>query len=227
MSEGNGGVPRRVLVVCPRFAPSNAADSHRVRHSLPYFRESAGNPRCWRSSLGTAMRRTIHCPSARFPRTWVIRTRAIPQRYAARVKLGAFDLRALPYVASAATGCSRRNDSISPTSRRLRFSTLALGRLWHARFRRPFVIDLQDPWRNDYYRRPNARRVLRQGIEVRNGLGARSRSRTARDARRRARDQRVAGVSRMLMDRYPWMRQGAVHGTPVRRVGSRLRSVAA
>lgn len=38
------------------------------------------------------------------------------------------------------------------------FSTFLLGRIWRTLFRVPYVIDLQDPWRTDYYERPGVRK---------------------------------------------------------------------
>jgi hypothetical protein len=37
------------------------------------------------------------------------------------------------------------------------FVTFVLGRIWRWRFGTPFVLDLQDPWRTDYYERPGSR----------------------------------------------------------------------
>lgn len=38
------------------------------------------------------------------------------------------------------------------------FLTFALGPVWRRRFGVPYVIDIQDPWRTDYYERPGAPR---------------------------------------------------------------------
>lgn len=38
------------------------------------------------------------------------------------------------------------------------FATFTLGRLWRRAFGVPYVIDVQDPWRTDYYERPGAPR---------------------------------------------------------------------
>lgn len=38
------------------------------------------------------------------------------------------------------------------------FPVIALGRLWHRRFRVPYMVDFQDPWQTDYYDRPGAPR---------------------------------------------------------------------
>ena len=36
------------------------------------------------------------------------------------------------------------------------FIATALGERWQRRFGVPFVVDIQDPWRTDYYERPGA-----------------------------------------------------------------------
>ena len=38
------------------------------------------------------------------------------------------------------------------------FPVITLGRLWHRRFRVPYMVDFQDPWQTDYYDRPGAPR---------------------------------------------------------------------
>lgn len=148
---------RRVLVVSPRFPPVNAADMHRVRQSLPYFMEFgweptvlAVEPEQCDAPCDALLERTVP------DRVRVIRTSAISRSLAARIGVGSFDLRAIPFlgIAGGKLLARERFDLIyfSTTA----FSVLALGPRWQSRFGVPFVVDLQDPWLTDYYDRPGA-----------------------------------------------------------------------
>ena len=159
---------RRVLIVSPRFPPTNAADLHRVRQSLPYLAENgwrptvlAVDPADCAMPLDSWLERTVP------PGVRVVRTGAVPARLTRRVGLGNFDLRALPYVARAGSRLLARERFDLVFFSTTAFSLMALGPYWQARFGVPYVLDLQDPWRSDYYSRtgtppPGGR--LRHGV---------------------------------------------------------------
>ncbi|MCP9849790.1 glycosyltransferase [Cyanobium sp. Morenito 9A2] len=145
--------PLRILLVSPRFPPSSAADSQRLRMLLPHF-SSAGvqadvlavDPACSANPLDPWQ--AEHLP----PEVPVHRVRGRSLRWARIPGLG--NLEARSFGALARTGSrllsSRRFDLvyISTTA----FGSFGLGPLWKRRHGVPFVLDLQDPWVNDYYR---------------------------------------------------------------------------
>lgn len=144
---------RRVLIVSPRFPPANAPDMHRVRQILPYLREHGWDP----TVLAV---RPEDCEVPLDP--WLAETvpddvpvvwaDAIDVAKTRRLGLSSLDIRALP-------GLRREGNRLladepfdlvffSTTA----FLTMTLGRYWRRRWGVPYVLDMQDPWRSDYYR---------------------------------------------------------------------------
>lgn len=147
----------RVLIVSPRFPPTNAADMHRVRQGLPYFRDGgwepvvlAVEPAGCEAPVDPLLERTVPGDVR------VFRTPAIDIRTTRRFGLGDLALRALPHLARAGDRllAEERFDLVyfSTTA----FPVTALGPRWARRHSVPFVMDLQDPWRSDYYGRPGS-----------------------------------------------------------------------
>ena len=160
---------KQVLIVSPHFPPTDAPDMHRIRVSLPYFREFG-----WKATVLTVDSRCVE--GFREPRfaenlpvdTAVSRTSALPARWTRKVGLGNLGLRAFPFLYEA--GCRLIGDRsfdlvyFSTTV----FTVIPLGRLWKRRFGIPLVVDIQDPWVTDYYdRHPQARKPPKHAIASR------------------------------------------------------------
>lgn len=147
----------RLLLVSPRFPPSSAADSQRLRMLLPHFASCgaevevlAVDPGCV-DAPRDAWQET-HLPAS-IP---IHRVRGLPLAFSRLPGLGNLEARCLP--ALARTGdrlladrrSSRAFDAVlfSTTA----FGCFGLGRRWRRRYGVPFLLDYQDPWVNDYYR---------------------------------------------------------------------------
>ena len=145
---------RRVLIVSPRFVPSNAADMHRTRQVLPYLGASG-----WEPTVLAVEPSEVQAPqdpllSRTVPTdVRVVRTGAVPLRVTRRLGMSNLDLRALPFLSRAGSRvlAERRYDLVFFSTTAL--SVSVLGPLWARRFGVPYMIDLQDPWYNDYYAR--------------------------------------------------------------------------
>lgn len=147
----------RVLVVSPHFCPVNTPDMQRVRMSLPRFVE-----RGWGVTVLTVDDPTPTAPlDEELARTVptaveVVRAYCFPRGLTRLVGIGNVALRALPFIF--ATGCrllaARRYDVVYFST--TMFGVLPLGRIWHALYGVPYVVDLQDPWFTDFYERPGA-----------------------------------------------------------------------
>lgn len=139
-----------ILCISPRFAPVNAADSHRLRLLLPYFAEQACNVEIlavsaddvpgthdpWLGSqLPTGLK--VHCVSAPYLSVWGLN--GLAQRSFLPLYKKGCDLL-----------CRGNFDLVFFST--TEFLLHGLGPLWLRKFGVPFCMDFQDPWVNDYYR---------------------------------------------------------------------------
>lgn len=140
----------KVLCVAPRFAPLNAADSHRLRLLVPHL-----------LALGHDVEVLAVDPcDVPMPQDEWLATRLPPQLrvHRARVPARSWGMRSLEH--RAWRPLARAGDKLLAGGGfdLVFFSTTdfllhALGPRWHARWDVPFCMDYQDPWVNDYYSR--------------------------------------------------------------------------
>lgn len=195
----------KVLVVCPRFAPANAADCHRARLLIPYLQENgciaevlaveAADTGCpidpWLTA-GLPSELPIHWVHAWRMRVWGLN--GLAQRTLLRImRMGDRVLR------------SGKFDLIwfSTTE----FLLHLAGPYWQHRWRVPFCIDLQDPWVTDYYQRHP--QVRPPGGRLKYGVMRRLQALAERAVMQRA--SGVLAVSSAYIDdvqtRYPRLKQ--------------------
>ena len=139
----------RVLCVSPRFAPSNAADSHRLRLLLRHA-EAAG----WQAEVLAVAPEDVDAPvdawlAEQLPTKVLIhRVRAIWSAW----PIGSLAWRAGPAL------CHKGSELLASGRFDLVFFSTTefhchwLGVWWQRRHGVPFCMDYQDPWVNDYYR---------------------------------------------------------------------------
>ena len=144
----------RLLLVSPRFPPSSAADSQRLRLLLPHL-ASAGctaevlavHPSCCANELDPWQ--AEHLPDA----VLIHRVRGLSQRWARLPGLGSIEARCYRALARAGSRLLRRRRFDLIYFSTTAFGCFRLGPLWKRRHGVPFVLDYQDPWVNDHYRR--------------------------------------------------------------------------
>lgn len=149
----------RVLIVSPHFPPVNAPDMQRVRMSLPYFRECGWEPTVL--AVGAARVEGLRDPllAATVPADVPVhRVGALAARWTRLAGFGNIAYRAWFALDSAGRRLLRESRIDLVYFSTTQFVTTALGRRWRRDFGVPFVIDIQDPWRTDYYDRPGAPR---------------------------------------------------------------------
>ncbi|MEZ4801901.1 MAG: hypothetical protein R2797_03950 [Gelidibacter sp.] len=142
---------KKLLIVTPHFPPINAADIHRVRHSLPYF-EAYGYhpivltvlPEFVDMGEDALLERTIPDDIS------IHRVRAYTTNYGG-FKIGNLGLRAFYQLYEKGNELLKSGDFDLIYFSTTVFACMPLGRLWKKKFKVPFVIDMQDPWKNDYY----------------------------------------------------------------------------
>lgn len=143
---------KTVLCVSPHFPPANTPDMQRLRQSLPYF-EDLG----WRPVVFTVDPAWVECELdplllETLPNDLEIhQVHAIDAEKSRKFGIGNLGLRCYRSLKAAVDGYLKQNQVDLIYFSTTVFSVLALGPSWKKRFGTPFVIDMQDPWRNDYY----------------------------------------------------------------------------
>ncbi len=138
---------KRLLVVTPHFPPINAADMHRMRQSLSYYREFGWEPTvltvhpdCVDGYLDESLLQTVP------PEVPVLRAGALSISWTRLLGIRAIGLRALLTMARAGSRFLRGQGAdlvlISTTA----FPLMTLGAYWKRRHGVPYVLDIQDPW---------------------------------------------------------------------------------
>jgi hypothetical protein len=150
---------RRVLIISPAFPPKSTPDLQRVRMSLPYYRENdwepivlAVRPDDVEAPEEPALLETVPADIR------VYHCSALSPRIARRVGLGNLGWRAWWPMARRGAQLIREHRIDLVFFSTTQFALLPLGRIWRTLCGVPFVVDLQDPWRTDYYERPGVRR---------------------------------------------------------------------
>lgn len=144
---------KRVLIISPFFPPANSADMHRVRQSLPHFKafgwepvimsvdEKHSNPYSVDPLLNFSIPKDLE----------IIKIRAFDLKITQKIGLGSLSLRSIYFYYKKGTELLKNGNFdliyFSTTS----FHVMSLGPIWKKRFKIPFVLDIQDPWRNDFY----------------------------------------------------------------------------
>lgn len=143
---------KKVLIISPNFPPINAADMHRVRQSLPYFEEMgwkatvlAVKPEFVEMSQDPLLIKTIPESSE------IHRLKAFEARKTRKFGLGNIGYRSLYYFRKAGNQLLNKEKFDLIYFSTTAFPVMILGKYWKKKFGIPFIIDMQDPWRNDFY----------------------------------------------------------------------------
>ena len=131
----------------------------RIRMSLPHYRANGWEPVVL--AIADEFQDGVREPELlnTIPRdVRVIRIPAIPVRAARWFGLGNAGLRMLPYLLWNGSRLLRAEKFDLIFFSNTQFITFPLGRLWRRCFGVPYVIDIQDPWRTNYYERSDSRR---------------------------------------------------------------------
>jgi hypothetical protein len=146
-----------VLIVSPHFPPTNAPDHQRARMSLPHFREFGWSPTVLAvDAAHVESPRDPLLAATLPPDVPVIRVGALPVRLTRLAGLGNLGYRAWFTLSHAGTRLLRQQRFDLVYFSTTQWISTLLGRQWRRRFSVPFVIDVQDPWRTDYYERSGA-----------------------------------------------------------------------
>jgi hypothetical protein len=143
---------RKVLIISPHFPPVNAPDMQRVRMSIPYYKELGWEPvvLCVDDKLVTGykdelLKETVPCDIE------IHKVGAWSEETTRRFGIGSLSLRSYYHFKKAGTELLKKEKYDLVFFSTSLFHVCALGRYWQKRFGVPFIIDMQDPWRNDFF----------------------------------------------------------------------------
>lgn len=143
---------KRVLIISPHFPPVNAPDMQRVRMSLPHYQEFG-----WEAEVicvdenftegfrDELLRATIPADIS------VHKVKAWPVNITRKLGLGSLSMRSYYQFKKKGTALLQEKKFDLVFFSTSMFHVCALGRYWKKKFGIPFIIDMQDPWRNDFH----------------------------------------------------------------------------
>ena len=143
---------KKVLIISPFFPPVNAADMHRVRQSLSYYKESNWDvevvivdPEFVNMYKDDYLLETI--PSD----IKIHKVKAFNERYTRKFGMGSIAYRSLYFYWKFVNGILKKSKFDLIFFSTTAFPVTILGRIWKSKFNIPYIIDMQDPWRSDHY----------------------------------------------------------------------------
>lgn len=151
---------KRLLIISPYFVPTNAADMHRVRTSLPYYTNHG-----WEAEIITVAPRyndmiEDELLEKSLPAGVVIHyVKALNKRWTSKLGLGSIALRSIWFYYAAVNKLLKNASYNLIFFSTTQFPVFILAVLWKARFKIKIVFDIQDPWHTNHYKQqPKAER---------------------------------------------------------------------
>lgn len=125
---------------------------HRVRQSLPYFREMGWAPHVMAVDPAYVHRTQDDLLLNTIPDDVPVeRVSALSTKWTRLLGIGNLALRSLGSLLRAGNRVLRHGSTDLVYFSTTAFPVMVLGRYWKARYDIPYVIDMHDPWRPDYY----------------------------------------------------------------------------
>ncbi|MFI5158509.1 MAG: hypothetical protein ACHQF4_06560 [Sphingobacteriales bacterium] len=143
---------KKILIISPYFAPTIAADMHRVRMSLPYYARFG-----WDAEVVTVdpkysdfVKDELLLES--IPTSIRIHhVKALDKQWTSMFGLGSIALRSLYFYYIKVAGLLKTGKYNLIYFSTTQFPVCILGYYWNKKFNVPYLIDFQDPWHTDYY----------------------------------------------------------------------------
>lgn len=141
----------RVLIISPFYPPVNTPDMHRIRISIPIMRQLGHEVMVVAVRPGCSEAETDPVLEDYYSDDNVIKVGAFPSGITRKFGLGNLGYRSFfQYRRSVKRILKDQSFDLVYFSTTV-FPVMALGPYWKRKFKIPFVLDMQDPWRNDFY----------------------------------------------------------------------------
>jgi hypothetical protein len=143
---------KKALIISPHFPPFNAPDMQRVRMSLPYYKVFG-----WDVEVVTVLPKYVESFRDQLlekttPENIKVHyVEALPFWLTRKFGLGSLSIRSFVFYFFKVNQILKKEKFDLIYFSTTMFHVGALGAYWKKRFDIPYIIDLQDPWRNDYY----------------------------------------------------------------------------
>ena len=141
---------KRVLVVTPNWPPISCPDLHRVRMALPFFAEFGWDPLILKIDPDEqeGIRDPLLCDTVpENIRTW--QAGAIPRRWTAWFGLNSVGLRSIFHLARLGSKIIEKEQPAVIFFSTTMFPVMILGRYWRWLHGVSYILDFQDPWRDE------------------------------------------------------------------------------
>lgn len=143
---------KKVLIISPHFPPVNTPDMQRIRMSLPYFRALGWEPAiiCVDEKFVEGYRDELLTKT--YPADIAIhKVGAFPVNRTRKFGLGSLSMRSYLQFRKKGNELLKKGAFDLVYFSTTAFHVCRLGPYWKRKFKVPFIIDMQDPWRNDFY----------------------------------------------------------------------------
>lgn len=143
---------KNLLIISPYFPPSNTADMHRIRMSLPYFKENGWEVEVVMVDEQFSEATKDHFLLNSIPKDILIhKVKAFSKKITGKFGLGSLSIRSLYYYKKQVDNLLKKKKFDLIYFSTTEFTITILGAYWKRKFKIPYVIDMQDPWHSTYY----------------------------------------------------------------------------
>ena len=143
---------KRVLIISPHFPPVNAPDMQRIRMCLPYYRDYNWEPvvLCVDQNYVDGYLDNLLTDS--YPKDIEIhKVKAFSTKLTRKFGVGSLSLRSYFQIMKKGNQILKNNKFDLIFFSTTAFHVFRIGPYWKKKFGVPYVLDIQDPWRNDFY----------------------------------------------------------------------------
>lgn len=142
---------KRVLIVTPNFPPISCPDMHRVRMSLPFFKEFGWEPLILKINPDEqeGIKDLDLCKTVPTDiKTW--QAGFIPKSWTSWLKVNNIGLRSFFHLAHLGNQIIESEKPELIFFSTTLFPVMTLARYWYWKYGLPYILDFQDPWLSDY-----------------------------------------------------------------------------